>query len=140
MLFFPVPFFVLMLACMFIFLTIVFYIACPYGYYGLDCKHACNSTCMGCEAVSGLCNTGCIPGWRGDYCQRSKLYIYIYIYIKWCQMPVACSSISFFLIFDYILLVKDIQQIYIFNNIDQVWDFLFYYRQRKKKTLLNNIL
>ena len=52
---------------------------CPYGYYGYDCKHACNSTCKGCDEINGLCNTGCQLGWRGVYCQEGMCIVHSYI-------------------------------------------------------------
>ncbi|XP_065935879.1 multiple epidermal growth factor-like domains protein 10 [Magallana gigas] len=42
--------------------------SCPYGYFGHDCADKCNDTCTGCNILNGLCDTGCHPGWKGEYC------------------------------------------------------------------------
>lgn len=44
--------------------------ACPRGYFGKDCAQKCNDTCIGCNTSNGLCESGCSPGWKGDYCHK----------------------------------------------------------------------
>lgn len=43
--------------------------ACPHGHYGQDCSTKCKDTCVGCNNVDGLCESGCIAGWMGERCQ-----------------------------------------------------------------------
>nr|XP_022308981.1 multiple epidermal growth factor-like domains protein 10 isoform X1 [Crassostrea virginica] len=42
--------------------------ACPVGFYGKKCSYKCRQTCVGCNSTSGVCETGCLAGWRGSYC------------------------------------------------------------------------
>lgn len=67
--------------------------ACPYGVFGQGCTAKCNSTCNGCNDVNGLCDSGCHPGWKGDYCnggnELSVIYLR-YIYIKHTFFADAC--------------------------------------------------
>lgn len=42
--------------------------ACPRGLFGQDCTDKCRDTCMGCNHINGLCDYGCRPDWKGDYC------------------------------------------------------------------------
>lgn len=49
-------------------------VACPQGFYGLDCQQRC--VCMNgglCDHVSGEC--ACQPGWIGPHCNQSELVI-----------------------------------------------------------------
>lgn len=48
-------------------------LACSYGLFGQDCIVKCNDTCTGCNNVNGLCDRGCHPGWRGEYCENGWL-------------------------------------------------------------------
>lgn len=43
---------------------------CLHGYFGQDCAYTCNNTCKGCNNTNGLCDSGCNPGWKGDYCNE----------------------------------------------------------------------
>lgn len=43
---------------------------CSYGFFGQNCANKCNSTCTGCNSVNGSCDSGCIPGWTGYYCNK----------------------------------------------------------------------
>lgn len=45
-------------------------IACLRGYFGQDCSEKCIETCAGCNNVNGLCDSGCIPGWKGYFCNK----------------------------------------------------------------------
>lgn len=50
--------------------------ACPLRSFGQDCSKKCIDTCAGCNIVNGMCDSGCIPGWKGDLCKEgiSNLY------------------------------------------------------------------
>lgn len=48
-------------------------LACLAGYFGQDCTRKCKSSCKGCNHVTGLCESGCQPGWVGDFCEQGKL-------------------------------------------------------------------
>lgn len=62
--------------------TFLFYInnpfpilkACPRGYFGNGCFEKCNDTCVGCNNMNGLCDFGCIAGWRGGFCNEGTTY------------------------------------------------------------------
>ncbi|XP_067124638.1 receptor-type tyrosine-protein phosphatase mu-like isoform X3 [Centruroides vittatus] len=45
--------------------------SCEYGTYGANCKQTCH--CLNglesCNKITGACNGGCSPGWKGDSCQ-----------------------------------------------------------------------
>lgn len=43
-------------------------LGCSHGFFGQNCANKCNSTCTGCNSVHGSCDSGCIPGWTGYYC------------------------------------------------------------------------
>lgn len=45
---------------------------CEENYFGFGCKEMCNGTCNGCNKVTGVCDKGCKPGWKGIYCHESK--------------------------------------------------------------------
>lgn len=46
---------------------------CNDGYFGPNCIESCKTTCKSCNKMSGICNNGCKPGWRGIYCQEGDL-------------------------------------------------------------------
>lgn len=48
-------------------------LACPFGLFGQKCVNECNNTCTGCNNENGVCDRGCYPGWKGDYCDIGKL-------------------------------------------------------------------
>ena len=50
------------------------FLACSYGFYGLNCTLTCNDKCTGCNNVNGDCNNGCTPGWEGGSCQQRNAY------------------------------------------------------------------
>ena len=54
--------------------TLIGFLACSYGFYGLNCTLTCNDKCTGCNNVNGDCNNGCTPGWEGGYCQQRNAY------------------------------------------------------------------
>lgn len=43
---------------------------CSHRFFGQNCANKCNSTCTGCNSVNGSCDSGCIPGWTGYYCNE----------------------------------------------------------------------
>lgn len=47
---------------------------CPRGYFGVECAGKCSNNCYGCNHINGLCDSGCKPGWSGDYCQEGSFY------------------------------------------------------------------
>lgn len=49
-----------------------FMLACSVGFFGQDCVEKCNDTCKGCNSFDGLCDKGCISGWKGRYCEQRK--------------------------------------------------------------------
>lgn len=58
-------------------------LACSVGYFGQDCTGKCKSSCKGCNHITGVCDSGCKPGWIGDYCEQGKLS-----YTKICYVVV----------------------------------------------------
>lgn len=48
--------------------------SCPRGYFGNKCTEKCNDTCAGCKKVNGVCDSGCIPGWRGYHCNEGSVH------------------------------------------------------------------
>eukprot|EP00105_Crassostrea_gigas_P043103 XP_019927251.1 PREDICTED: scavenger receptor class F member 2-like [Crassostrea gigas] len=51
-----------------VYLFLFFLVACPYGFFGQNCNEKCKNKCTGCNNVNGVCDRGCQPGWKGDYC------------------------------------------------------------------------
>lgn len=49
-------------------------LACPIGFYGQDCSEKCNDTCAGCNHASGVCDSGCVSGWMGHFCNQSIVF------------------------------------------------------------------
>lgn len=45
---------------------------CEDHYFGRNCQENCNVTCQSCNKTTGVCDSGCYPGWRGLYCQDSN--------------------------------------------------------------------
>lgn len=43
---------------------------CPHGFFANNCSEKCIDTCEGCNNINGLCEYGCIPGWKGDLCSE----------------------------------------------------------------------
>ncbi|XP_062610406.1 delta and Notch-like epidermal growth factor-related receptor [Saccostrea cucullata] len=44
--------------------------ACSVGLYGENCALNCNEHCIGCNRINGICDNGCIPGWKGEFCDE----------------------------------------------------------------------
>lgn len=59
----------------------LFSLVCPYGFFGQDCTERCKDTCTGCNYVNGLCDSGCQPGWTGNYCIEGMILHTIVIYL-----------------------------------------------------------
>ena len=51
----------------------VFCAECNDGFYGQDCSFKCISTCASCNNVNGVCDSGCLPGWKGIDCRKRKI-------------------------------------------------------------------
>ena len=51
----------------------VFRAECNDGFYGQDCSFKCTSTCASCNNVNGVCDSGCLPGWKGIDCRKRKI-------------------------------------------------------------------
>lgn len=47
--------------------------ACSHGFFGYDCSERCLDTCAGCNNVTGLCDSGCKPGWKGYFCNKGSV-------------------------------------------------------------------
>lgn len=59
----------------------------------------CNVTCTGCNRTSGVCDTGCKPGWRDLYCHKGICLINVKVQIilkhNTCSLNWIISVISF---------------------------------------------
>lgn len=52
-----------------------FYLECPPGYYGNDCRYQCSLNCNvrnSCDISTGQCEGGCKPGWTGNTCNQGN--------------------------------------------------------------------
>lgn len=49
--------------------------ACQYGHFGKDCSEKCDAKCTGCDVYSGLCDSGCQPGWKGKNCSEGIVFL-----------------------------------------------------------------
>lgn len=58
-------------------------LVCRTGYFGQDCAMKCRDTCTGCNNINGLCDKGCHPGWKGDYCDERNGFKYVLRCILW---------------------------------------------------------
>lgn len=47
-------------------------LVCEKGQFGQDCALKCNTACQGCNNINGVCDTGCITGWKGVYCHEGS--------------------------------------------------------------------
>ena len=54
-------------------------LACENGTYGNDCKNKCGHCTdkESCSHTNGTCLVGCDPGYVGELCKTSKLYMYM---------------------------------------------------------------
>ena len=51
------------------------WLACSRGSYGNNCSETCsNCEQQACSLVSGKCQYGCKPGWKGDKCKQGIAY------------------------------------------------------------------
>ena len=50
-----------------------FFLDCPEGLYGSNCRQNCSLTCGDpgkCDKLTGHCNGGCQVGWTGAMCEK----------------------------------------------------------------------
>lgn len=45
---------------------------CEENFFGRNCNSICNATCKSCNRSTGICDTGCLPGWRGEFCHNGS--------------------------------------------------------------------
>lgn len=45
-------------------------LVCLYGFFGFNCFEICIEICDGCNNVNGICDYGCIFGWKGCICNE----------------------------------------------------------------------
>lgn len=78
---------------------------CKDGFSGPNCKKMCNETCKGCNKTTGVCDNGCVPGWKGQLCHEGKVSFHNSLRnIIGNKIKVSCQilySISVFAIVDY---------------------------------------
>lgn len=43
------------------------------GFFGQNCTQTCETNCKVCNKVTGACENGCHPGWKGPFCQTGLL-------------------------------------------------------------------
>lgn len=53
-----------------------FFIECGENFFGRNCNSSCNATCKSCNRSTGVCDTGCLPGWRGAFCHKGSSSVY----------------------------------------------------------------
>lgn len=51
----------------------IFLSACQNGFYGEGCSEMCNNTCTGCNHINGSCDSGCLQGWKGEFCHIGRV-------------------------------------------------------------------
>lgn len=73
-------------------------LACPDGFFGKDCSEKCIATCAGCNTFNGLCDSGCISGWKGYFCNQGMVGV-IESFILICILfgfflPVLSSNVN----------------------------------------------
>lgn len=49
---------------------------CEENFFGRNCNSSCNATCKSCNRSTGVCDTGCLPGWRGAFCHKGSSSVY----------------------------------------------------------------
>ena len=55
-----------------------FFKVCPKGQYGQKCSFRCGN-CLDeepCHHINGTCISGCLPGWKGEWCDQSEFLNY----------------------------------------------------------------
>lgn len=51
---------------------------CDEGTFGTDCSGVCGYCHQGqCDKYTGICASGCAPGYNGIYCNKSKITVNI---------------------------------------------------------------
>lgn len=58
-----------------ILISLVFNLECDDNYYGPNCINMCNTACKSCNKSTGICDSGCHPGWRGVCCHEGYKHI-----------------------------------------------------------------
>lgn len=56
-------------------------LACQSGAYGEDCNQECSGNCVdgtACRNTDGYCVDGCLPGYTGNTCDSSNVYIKLF--------------------------------------------------------------
>lgn len=43
------------------------------GFFGQNCTQTCETNCKVCNKVTGACENGCHPAWKGPFCQTGLL-------------------------------------------------------------------
>lgn len=56
---------------------ILFFLSvCPSGWYGRNCSQQCGQHCIpSCDRFTGVCELGCKPGWKGQFCETSNFLL-----------------------------------------------------------------
>ena len=72
----------------------VFRAECNDGFYGQDCSFKCTSTCASCNNVNGVCDSGCLSGWKGIDCRKRKI-LTTHSFLPISTIPYVIFSISF---------------------------------------------
>lgn len=60
-------------------------VECSAGFFGINCVNRCSEKCnltRVCDRLTGQCDGGCIPGWKGATCNESKNSICLTILIR----------------------------------------------------------
>lgn len=72
-------------------------LACPDRFFGKDCSEKCIATCAGCNKFNGLCDSGCIYGWKGYFCNEGMVGVvesFFFICILFVFLPVLSSNVN----------------------------------------------
>lgn len=56
------------------------FLECDDGTFGTDCSGVCGHCHRGaqCDKSTGMCASGCAPGYEGIYCNKSKISVNMY--------------------------------------------------------------
>lgn len=73
---------------------------CNENYFGPNCELLCNTTCNRCNKTTGVCESGCYPGWEGTFCHEGDCLSIFYntsILDKLLEMLETILNIGLFL-------------------------------------------
>lgn len=58
-------------------------LVCFDGFFGKDCLEKCIVICVGCNRFNGLCDFGCIYGWKGYFCNEGMVGVveFFFLYV-----------------------------------------------------------